>query len=44
MESHVRDIAPHSGDKTMCSAHGVKAGCGNLIADVVLSDAGSDNN
>jgi hypothetical protein len=43
MESHVRDIARYSGGKSMCSAHGADAGCGALIADVVLADAGSDN-
>lgn len=43
MESQVRGIAPHNSDKATCSAHGGAAGCGTLVADVVLADAGSDD-
>lgn len=43
MASALRSIGPHVNAKTKCSAHGAAAGCGELVADVVLRDAGSDH-
>lgn len=41
MNSTVLSIAPHTSAKVFCSAHGRAAGCEELVADVVLADAGS---
>ncbi|MFJ4789730.1 hypothetical protein [Streptomyces sp. NPDC088794] len=43
MMSRVVSIAPHVNGKKMCSAHGVGASRTRLIADVVLSDVGSEH-
>lgn len=43
MSSMITSITAHTNDKTTCSAHGTAAKCAPLIADVVLSDAGSDH-
>jgi hypothetical protein len=41
MASNIVSITPHANAKTACSAHGAAAECTALVADVVLSDAGS---
>ncbi|MEU4872170.1 hypothetical protein [Streptomyces sp. NPDC021608] len=43
MESRIVRIVPHANAKDACSAHGVAAACSRPVADVVLSDAGSDH-
>lgn len=43
MVSRVVSIAPHANAKKTCSAHGAEAGCTRLVADVVLSDAGTEH-
>ncbi|MFF7135372.1 hypothetical protein ACFZBZ_23800 [Streptomyces sp. NPDC008196] len=43
MSSRIVSITPHANGKKACSAHGVSAKCTPLIADVVLSDAGSEH-
>ncbi|MFE2022458.1 hypothetical protein ACFW9O_30955 [Streptomyces sp. NPDC059499] len=43
MSSRIESITPHANSKDVCSAHSAAAGCGSLIADVVLSDAGSEH-
>ncbi|MFE9777241.1 hypothetical protein ACFYPA_03685 [Streptomyces sp. NPDC005775] len=43
MVSRIIRITPHANNKDMCSAHGAAAGCASLVADVVLSDAGSEH-
>ncbi|MEU3980683.1 hypothetical protein AB0F77_11315 [Streptomyces sp. NPDC026672] len=42
MASRIVSITPHTNSKRVCSAHGSAAECTPLIADVVLSDAGSE--
>ncbi|MFE1800843.1 hypothetical protein ACFW9L_32440 [Streptomyces sp. NPDC059517] len=42
MKSLIVSIAPHTNAKDTCSAHGSEADCVSPIADVVLSDAGSE--
>ncbi|MHA5049039.1 hypothetical protein [Streptomyces sp. SD15] len=43
MVSRIVSIAPHVNARKSCSAHGAGVGCTRLVADVVLSDAGSEH-
>ncbi|WP_367325822.1 hypothetical protein [Streptomyces sp. HUAS ZL42] len=43
MASRIVSVVPHANAKDACSAHGAAAQCTPLVADVVLSDAGSEH-